>query len=188
MEDNIKIGIIIALVIVGAGIYIASWLVIKVPADIEYSRKFGSDVTMAYDQADFVGINQSVTKIWKTMNETFAGKDYNNVYNTPWFWEQIPEDSMRMQQDYLRRLVVRITAYQKTWDNAVSNGTSYLLQDWYDNSIRNLRVEMQREGGLDWVINGAWYLNFAPAAYWLPYYLLILWVILLIAIIIVLLT
>jgi hypothetical protein len=26
---------------------------------------------------------------------------------------------------------------------------------------------MKREGGLDWAINGAWYLNFAPAAYWL---------------------
>jgi hypothetical protein len=30
---------------------------------------------------------------------------------------------------------------------------------------------MYREGGLDWAIKGAWYLNNAPAAYWLAWWL-----------------
>jgi hypothetical protein len=59
------------------------------------------------------------------------------------------------------------------------------LEDWYYKSIQNFRDEMKRAGGLDWAIRGAWYLNFAPEAYWLPLWLIPLEIILLIITVIV---
>jgi hypothetical protein len=53
---------------------------------------------------------------------------------------------------------------------AQNNTSPILVEDWYDKSI-NLRTEMQREGGLDWAIKGAWLLTYAPAAYWLTWWL-----------------
>jgi hypothetical protein len=46
------------------------------------------------------------------------------------------------------------------------------LEDWYYKSIQNFRDEMKRAGGLDWAIKGTWYLNYAPAAYWLLWWLI----------------
>jgi hypothetical protein len=66
----------------------------------------------------------------------------------------------------------RINSYKLAYQQMAQNNTNpILVEDWYDKSINNLRTEMQREGGLDWAIKGAWYLTYAPAAYWLTWWL-----------------
>jgi hypothetical protein len=107
------------------------------------------------------------------MNETFKDFDYSHTYNTPWYWEQTYDNSLAAQQDYSRQLVNRFDSYIELYNTMVQNMTNPVyLEDWYYKSIQNFRDEMKRAGGLDWAINGAWYLNYAPAAYWLPWWLI----------------
>ena len=154
---------------------------IKLPADAQYNRKFASRVTMAYDQATFEGMKEQVLILWQEMNDTFKGFDYNHTYNTYWYWEQTYDNSLAAQQDYFRQLVKRLDSYTELYNKMVQNMTNPVyLEDWYYKSIQNFRDEMKREGGLDWAINGAWYLNFAPAAYWLLWWLIPLEIVLII--------
>jgi hypothetical protein len=127
---------------------------------------------MAMDQATFEGIEDQINIIWKQMNTTFTGYDYNTTYSSPWYWEQNYENTLAAQQDYFRQIIRRIDSYQLAYHKMALNNTNpILVEDWYDKSINNLRTEMQREGGLDWAIKGTWLLNNAPAAYWLTWWL-----------------
>jgi hypothetical protein len=138
---------------------------------------------MAYDQATFTGIKEQVLIIWKQMNETFAGRDFLYTWNTPWYWEQTYENSLKAQEDYFRQLVNRLDLYQQTYEKMLQNATNpVLVEDWYHRSIQNFRDEMKREGGLDWVIHDAWYLNIQPLAYWSLFYVVPIEIILLVAI------
>jgi hypothetical protein len=161
-------------------IAILSIVFIDLPAKAQYNKLFASHVTMAYDQATFEGMKEQVLILWKQMNETFKGFDYKTTYNTPWFWEQTYDNSLAAQQDYFRQLVKRLDSYSLLHQKMVQNITNPVyLEDWYYKSIQNFRDEMKREGGLDWAIKDAWYLNFAPLAYWLWWWLVplacILW-------------
>jgi len=145
---------------------------IYLPSTAQYNRLFAGHVTMAMDQATFEGIEDQINVIWKQMNTTFKGYDYNTTYSSPWYWEQNYENTLAAQQDYLRQIINRINSYKIAYAQMARNNTNpILVEDWYDKSINNLRIEMQREGGLDWAIRGAWYLSFAPAAYWLAWWL-----------------
>lgn len=147
---------------------ITAILFIDLPATAQYNTLFASHVTMAYDQATFEGMKQQVLVLWEQMNKTFSGFDYSHTYNTPWYWEQTYDNSLAAQQDYFRQLTRRLDSYTELYQKMLTNMTNPVyLEDWYYKSIQNFRDEMKREGGLDWAINGAWYLNFAPAAYWL---------------------
>lgn len=46
---------------------------VTLASELAYQREFGDDVVMAYDQADFQGIINQLSKIWLKMNQTFAG-------------------------------------------------------------------------------------------------------------------
>jgi hypothetical protein len=140
---------------------------------------------MAYDQATFEGVEDQITIVWDQMNTTFNGFDYTSTYSSPWYWEQNYENSLAAQQDYLRQITRRIDQYQDAYEQIALNNTNpILVEDWYDKSVNNLRSEMQREGGLDWAIRGAWYLTYAQAAYWLLAWLIPLEMVILTAIIV----
>jgi hypothetical protein len=171
--------LVVALIVIGV-------FVIKLPADAQYNRKFASRVTMAYDQATFEGMKEQVLILWSEMNETFKGFDYNHTYCSPWYWEQTYDNSLSAQQDYFKQLTRRLDSYSALYQKMLTNMTNPVyLEDWYSKSIQNFRDEMKREGGLDWAISGAWYLNFAPAAYWLFWWLIPLEIVLIIVAIVV---
>jgi len=160
------------LIILLAAIPIIAVFTVYLPATAQYNRLFAGHVTMAMDQATFEGIEDQINIIWNQMNATFSGCDYNTTYSSPWYWEQNYENTLTAQQDYIRQIVNRINSYKLAYQQMAQNNTNpILVEDWYDKSINNLRTEMQREGGLDWAIKGAWYLNYAPAAYWLAWWL-----------------
>ena len=186
-EANKKLKIIWAiapLIILLAAIPTAALFIVYLPAVAQYNRLFGAHVTMAMDQATFEGIEDQINTIWQQMNTTFTGYNYNTTYSSPWYWEQNYENSLAAQQDYFRQLTNRINSYKTAYQQMAQNNTNpILVEDWYDKSINNLRTEMQREGGLDWAIKGAWLLNFAPAAYWLAWWLIPTEITLLIALI-----
>jgi Flp pilus assembly protein TadB len=118
------------------------------------------------------------------MNATFKDFDYNQTYSSPWYWEQNYENSLAAQQDYFTQINRRMNSYKLAYQQMAQNNTNpILVEDWYDKSINNLRTEMQREGGLDWAIRGAWFITYAPAAYWLMWWLIPLEMALLLAIV-----
>lgn len=165
--------LVLALVICIPLVPALTWFGVEAPAHSGYYRLFGSHVVMALGQATFEGIREQVIVLWKQMNATFAGHDYDVTYNTPFYWDQNYDNSLRAQQDYFRMLIQRIDSYIVQYNQLkVSSGTS-LLEDWYDKSMRNLRDEMDRMGGLDWAIWGVWYLKYAPTAYWADFLYLI---------------
>ncbi|MEM4704310.1 MAG: hypothetical protein QXJ02_04505 [Candidatus Bathyarchaeia archaeon] len=164
----LAIAVLIIIIAIPAAAILAIWL----PAQAQYNRLFGGHVTMALDQATFEGIEDQINVIWAQMNSTFSGYDFNTTYCSPWYWEQNYENSLAAQQDYFRQLIRRIDSYQAAYAQMSQNNTNpILVEDWYDKSINNLRSEMRREGGLDWAIRGAWFLNYAPLAYWLTWWL-----------------
>ena len=163
---------VILLVILLIAIPIIAVFAVYLPATARYNRLFGAHVTMSMDQATFEGIEDQINVIWTQMNTTFNGYDYASTYSSPWYWEQNYENSLTAQQDYFKQVTRRINSYKQAYQQMALNNTNpILVEDWYDKSINNLRNEMQREGGLDWAIRGAWFLNYASAAYWLVWWL-----------------
>jgi hypothetical protein len=169
MEKVVAISLWILVIIIS----VTSIVCIFLPATAEYNRKFGSHVVMAYDQATFEGMKEQVLQLWQEMNETFKDFNYAHTYGTPWYWEQTYDNSLAAQQDYFKQLTRRLDSYSELYQKMLANMTNPVyLEDWYYKSIQNFRDEMKREGGLDWAIKGAWYLNFAPAAYWIFWWLI----------------
>ena len=141
---------------------------IQFPADAAYNRIFRAHVVMAYDQASFEGIKEQVLILWRNMNETFGTEDLEHIYNTPWYWEQTYDNSLKAQEDYFRKLIGRIDKQIYEANQILSGNRTILMpyNQWYQQALDSLREEMRREGGLDWAIRGAWYLKHAPLAYW----------------------
>ena len=142
---------------------------IMFPADAAYNRIFKAHVVMAYDQASFEGIKEQILILWRNMNETFGTEDLEHIYNTPWYWEQTYDNSLKAQTDYFKKLVDRIDKQIYEANQILSGNRTILMpyNQWYQQALDALRQEMQREGGLDWAIWGAWYLKYAPLAYWM---------------------
>lgn len=150
-----------------------TWFGVEAPAHSGYYRLFGSHVVMALGQATFEGVRDQVIVLWKQMNTTFSDYNYDTTYNSPFYWDQNYDNSLRAQQDYFKMLVQRIDSYITQYNQLQASSGTSLLEDWYDKSMRNLRDEMDRMGGLDWAIWGAWYLNFASTAFWADFLYLI---------------
>ena len=160
---------------------IAMYFAYVMPADTTYNRDFRSHVTMAKDQSTFDGMIQQIQVLWDNMNNTFSGRDLNTTYSTWWGPDQTYDNSLGAERDYFNRLITRLTSYQTTYANMTTNGSNpILINDWYAQSIKNARSEMNREGGLDWAISGAFYLNLHPTAYWAPAYIIIVLIIMVI--------
>ncbi len=162
-----------ALCVLAVLVAVAGVFCIDLPARKAYNDKFGSHVVMAYDQATFEGVKEQVLILWRQMNETFGTDNLEHIYNTPWPWKQTYDNSLAAQRDYLARLVERIDKQIYESEEILAGNRTILMpyNQWYQEALDSLREEMQREGGLDWAIRGAWYLHYAPTAYWLYWWL-----------------
>jgi hypothetical protein len=101
------------------------------------------------------------------MNASFDTRNFDHIYNSWWPWDQIKENSMYYQNRYFNQLISRVDTSIALLNALKANNTNpILINDWQATTINQTRIEMKREGGLDWVIGGAWYLTFAPLAYW----------------------
>lgn len=164
----------IALIVFAIALFVYAVFGIKLPADYYYNSHFGSRVTMAYDQASFEGTKEQILILWQNMNETFKDRNLNETYNTPWWWQQTYDNSLKAQEDYFVRLNKRIDDQIKEQQDILEGRKQILVpyNQWYQQALENIRTEMKREGGLDWALSGAWYLTFAPSAYWLYWWLI----------------
>lgn len=142
---------------------------ICLPIYLEYHKEYGAHKVMAYNQATFEGIEEQITIIQNKINETFYGRDYDTIYNSPWWWHCHYARSLQAQVDYLEQIQNRIDSYISDYASMKGNTSKTYLKDWYDESINNLRTEMKEHGGLDWILNDAWLLTFYPNVYWTPY-------------------
>ena len=142
---------------------------IWLPSVASYNRLFGSHVTMAYDQATFEGMQVQVLAVWGQMNKTFADYDFSTTYNTPWYWAQNYENTLAANRDYFGSLVDRLNETIKEKEQILAGNKTIMVpyNSWYQQTLEGFRNESKREGGLDWAINGAWFLSFAPTAFWL---------------------
>lgn len=125
---------------------------------------------MLMDQATFEGMKAQLIQLWQQMNTTFKDYSFDETFNTPWYWQQTYENSLRAQVDYFRQLMFRFDE-AITEKNSILAGNKTLLgpySQWYQQTLESLRTEMKREGGITWVIKDAWYLNFAPTVFWEP--------------------
>lgn len=182
MGWRIVVGIvtIIALVIFN----VVLWFTVAMPANIRYSNEFGSSVTMAYDAASLEGIRNEVLEIWNRMNESFDTHNFEHIYNSPWPWDQVKENSMFYQNRYFSQLIERLDHNIQLLNTLRSNATNpVLINDWQTGVINQTRIEMKREGGLDWVIQAAWFLAYAPLAYWCGLIVVIIFIIALLVIV-----
>lgn len=185
MGWRLTTGIATLVIVLVLGILI--WAAFDLPAGIQYSNAFGSDITMTYDAADLQGQHDTVMLIWTNMNNTFDTRNYAHIYSSPWPWAQVKENSLYYTNVYFGQLITRINNNIAMLNALKANNTNPIyIQDWQTNVINQTRIEMKREGGLDWVINGAWYLTFAPIAYWSSYIMLIVAVIAIIVIVLLL--
>lgn len=164
-----------AILLVSANLLLGLWVFgLTLPVSVQYQREYGAHINMAYTQATFEGVRYEVITIWENMNRTFTGFDYLYTYSSPFYWDQNYENSLAAQNNYLRSLTDRIDSYIEQYQKLKNSAASSMLQDWYDQSMQNLRTEMKYEGGLDWVIKDAWLLKFYPAIYYLN---LVVWLI-----------
>jgi len=180
MRWKILLAIGIIVFVVTIILTIMALLIIKVPADVQYGNLFGSDVIMATQGSTTLtgpnSIQDYVNRIWTTMNNTFNTKHFLQIHNNPWPWGQTSDNTLAKENEYLNSLNVSLVLRQK-WVDAVLNGTTaFTGVDPVQTAINQTRQEMNAYGGLDWAINGAWYLQDAPTAYWLWVYLIIGWI------------
>ena len=168
------VGVSILLLVLLVAIPIMGLIFIELPAQAKYNKRFGAHVTMAYDQASFEGVREQIMILWENMNESFGTSNLENIYRSPWYWQQTYDNSLKAQEDYFRYLIERIDKQIKESEDILAGNKTILVpyNQWYQQALDSLRTEMQREGGLDWAICGAWYLTYAPMAYWLWYWVL----------------
>jgi len=179
---NVRAIVFVLLVVLTIAVPVFALFGIYLPSVATYRRLFGSHVTMAYDQATFEGMRTQVLAIWTQMNKTFTDFDYITTYNSPWYWEQNYENSLAANQDYFRSLIGRLDGTIKEKDQILAGNKTILVpyNQWYQQALEGFRNESKREGGLDWAINGAWFLTFAPVAYWVWWWALPLFIALII--------
>jgi len=179
---NGKLIVFALLVILCIALPIFTMFGIYLPSIAQYNKLFGSHVTMAYDQATFEGMQTQVLAVWGQMNKTFTDYDFATTYNTPWYWEQNYENSLAANRDYFGSLVDRLNQTIKEKEQILAGNKTILVPytSWYQQTLEGFRNESKREGGLDWAINGAWFLSFAPTAYWLGWWVIPLEIVLII--------
>jgi len=150
---------------------------VTLAANLAYQREFGDDVVMAYDQADFQGILNQLTKIWNKMNITFAGADYAHTYSDinfmPWDNNLVYSNTLQAQNDYFARLTSSLE-----YNIKCKYDPTFRPMFWDEfKALNDTRHEMKREGGLDWALKGCWKIHYNPSYPWIGRWLG-LWIIL----------
>jgi hypothetical protein len=164
----------IVLIVLLIAIPIVSFIGIAIPADTQYNRKFTSHETMAHDSASFEKMREQIMIIWNTMNETWSVDKFSATWNTWYGPDQTYENSIQATNDYYNGLVSRIDATIVEM-HQIEIGNKTILTPYnayYNDMLDSFRNETVDKGGLLWAIHGAWYLSFAPAAYWMAWWLI----------------
>ena len=86
------------------------------------------------------------------------------MYNSPWSWDQTPQNKMSFQYKYITDLIkTRIPFYEK-----LANSTSCGFNDCYGTALDHFRTELNHNGPADWVAAGAYLIKVGH--YWDYYY------------------
>jgi len=146
-------------------------IVTHAQANIRYSRLFGAYVDIAMKQSTFEGMRDMLVNLYAQTNETFKDFDTWTTYSTPVPWDQNYAYSLRAQQDYYKQLWARLDSTIQEKEQILSGNKTILVpyNQWYQETLDSLRDEIQPSPSLNklsWILKGAWYLNFAPLAYW----------------------
>ena len=164
---------LIVLGIVSLGMVIGGSFAVIQPVQYQYNKLFGSHVIMAYDQASFEGMLAQVNLIWIQMNNTFQGADFATTYNDWWYLGQTYDNSLLATNDYFNSLTERLNATIIEKERIVSGNQTIMIpyNQWYQTTLDGFRTEMQRQGGLDWVIRPSFVLRNYPIAYFWEWFL-----------------
>lgn len=158
-------------IIFGIAFPTALFFTIVLPTQTQYNRQFGGHVIIAYDQSTLSGMKQEILLLWKQMNQSFLG-DHAQIYNSAFYWEQTYDNSLQAEDRYFTQTINRLDNYNAQYETFIKAGTNIVLgvplTDWYDKIVQNMRIELAREGGLDWAIRGAYYLKYSPLTWWFP--------------------
>ena len=168
-KSRAKLYLAIIFIVFAITIPVTLLFAVKYPAYTTYHRLFLSHYQMAVDQATLEGMLTQVQVFHEQMNTVFHGYEYETTYNSVWFWEQRYDNSLQAEEDYLTQLETRLQVTIND-NNAILAGNKSILipyAQWYQAALDSLRIEMVRSGGLDWAVDGAWFIHFAPLVYWL---------------------
>src|SRR6266568_2569392 len=89
-----------------------------------------------------------------------------NTFNSPWSWQQTPQNRMDFQYSYTEQMINRAIFYE----NYTQTQKAGQFTDVYNTALTNFRAEMDHNGPLDWVAHDAWMLK--NGYYWTYYYAL----------------
>ncbi|HEX9240427.1 MAG TPA: hypothetical protein VF910_07240 [Candidatus Bathyarchaeia archaeon] len=87
-----------------------------------------------------------------------------NTFNSPWSWQQTPQNRMDFQYSYTEQMINRAIFYE----NYTQTQKAGQFTDVYNTALTNFRAEMDHNGPLDWVAHDAWMLK--NGYYWTYYY------------------
>jgi len=181
---GIKITIAVALIIIAVLITVLGWLFIEIPANVKYGNAFGADFVMLTGGASTLtgpdSMQDYLLRIWNNMNTTFNTANFAHIYSNPWPWGQTSDNTMAKQNEWFNSINQTIYQQQEWLNEVVSGKVSYTGGDPVIYALSQTRLELNSNGGADWVINGAWYLEFAPLAYYLALVLIIFWIVIIV--------
>jgi hypothetical protein len=180
MIRAVGVVLIVVALLLGIGYPVVTYITTIMPANIQYNEQFGADIEMATQTSTtLVGPNSIQTyinNIQNNINVVFAGKDLSKIYLSPMPWNQKSSNTMVRQVQYLDSLNASLVTRQAQVDAAIARGV-YMSTDPLQTAINQTRNEMNAYGGLDWILNNAYYLTFYPTVYWSGLYFIITWII-----------
>src|SRR5690242_3678097 len=129
----------------------------------QYNRVIGDWAKNAQDAPTFQQSIVFLNKFIDGMKSEGLAND-SNTYNTPWSWEQTPQNRMDFQYSYAQQMINRANFYI----NYTQVQKAGQFSDVYNTALTNFRAEMDHNGPLDWVAHDAWMLK--NGYYWTYYY------------------
>jgi len=177
VEHKIRTMVLLVLLVSVFAVPIAALFAINLPAQAQYNKAFGGQVVIIENQPTTYGMAAQLEKLWVQMNDTFGTTNQNTTYNSGWYWDYTPDNSIAAESIFFHSELQRLDNYSALYTQYVKAGnttvTGLPINDWYGQVVNESRGELTNGGGagasghgLDWVINGAWYLKYSPAAYW----------------------
>ena len=170
MKTNTAAAIVLVLIASAFVAPIVGYFAINLPAEVQYNRTFGGQISITIDQPTTSGMAHGLRIIWAQMNTTFGTSNHGTIYGNGWYWGQTPDNSLASEDRYFSSEIQRLdnytAAYAEYQKAGVKTVTGLPLIDWYTQIVNNSRHELQRNGGLDWAIEPAWMLKTNPLAYW----------------------
>lgn len=165
-----KLAIIVGILLIAIAVPtpFVAYFTVCAPADAQFNRQFTSHETMAHDSASFEKMREQIMIIWTNMNSTWNPAQFDTIYNTWWYPDQTYENSLQATNNYYQGLINRIDATIVEMQMIEVGNRTILTpyNQYYTSMLNSFRSETTTSGGLLWAIHDAWYLHFAPMAYW----------------------